>query len=312
MEASVPPSAAASARSTTVADVLAHAVERHGERIAVRHRRDGAWRAVTFAEVGATVDRLSLGLIDLGIARGDRVALLARTRPAWTHVDLAATQIGAVLVPIDPTSPPQACAAALADADAVAIVCEDAAQLAKVAQVRDRLPRLRRVIALDGDEGALRAAVADTIGLERLCARGHTHVPAEIARRRDELRPDDPCTLLPASGATSPRVLTHRACRALLDALAQARPIDRDAVTCLALPLAHPYARLVQLRSLEVGACLAYGADADEPCAELGGSRATVLSAAPDDVDRLLARADRSVDGSRPRAATSGGAGRPS
>ena len=78
-------------RSTTIAELLPRAVERFGPDPAVRFKGpSGDWTSKTFTEVGEIVRRLSLGLMDLGIQKGDKVAILANTRPEWTYFDFAA------------------------------------------------------------------------------------------------------------------------------------------------------------------------------------------------------------------------------
>jgi long-chain acyl-CoA synthetase len=67
--------------SKTIADLMARAAEQFGGRTALRHKVDGEWRDVTFAEVGEIVREIGLGLIDLGIAPGERASLLCSTRP---------------------------------------------------------------------------------------------------------------------------------------------------------------------------------------------------------------------------------------
>ena len=127
------------------------AVDSFGEHVAIRHKQDGAWLDVTYTELGEIVREIALGLIDLGIQPGERVCILAGTRPEWTYADLAITAIGAVVVPIYPTNSPEECHWVISDSGACAIVCENAEQLAKVAAVRDRLPELRTVIVIDAD-----------------------------------------------------------------------------------------------------------------------------------------------------------------
>ena len=80
----------------------------------------------TYAEVGETVRELSLGLIDLGIERGDKVAILANTRPEWTYFDFAALSAGATVVPIYQTNSPEECQYVLENSDARAVIVEDA------------------------------------------------------------------------------------------------------------------------------------------------------------------------------------------
>src|ERR1700737_3403555 len=94
---------------TTIAALASFAAERYGDRAAVRHKQDGEWRDRSFAEVGATVAEIALGLIDLGIEPGDRVCILANTAPEWTYAGLAVSHAGAVVVPIYPTNSPKEC-----------------------------------------------------------------------------------------------------------------------------------------------------------------------------------------------------------
>jgi long-chain acyl-CoA synthetase len=127
MEASAPSAADASTGSKTIADLLSLAADRYRDHVAVRVKRDGAWQDVTFGEVGEIADEIALGLIDLGIAPGDRVSILCRTRPEWTYCSFGATQAGTIVVPIYPTNSPEECEWVASDSDARAIVCEDAA-----------------------------------------------------------------------------------------------------------------------------------------------------------------------------------------
>jgi long-chain acyl-CoA synthetase len=182
--------AAYSLAGRTLADLLPGAVASFGELVAIRHKQDGAWLDVTYTELGEIVREIALGLIDLGIQPGERVCILAGTRPEWTYADLAITATGAVVVPIYQTNSPEECHWVISDSGACAIVCEDAEQLAKVAAVRDRLPELRTVIVIDpdpngsspeknntttdvpaaADEGAARP---EAIPLAEVRARGH-------------------------------------------------------------------------------------------------------------------------------------------
>src|SRR5829696_7005658 len=153
MDASATSGIEASTGSKTIADLLPLAAERYRDRVAVTVKRDGAWRQVSVGEVGAIAEEIALGLVGLGIAPGDRVALLCRTRPEWTYCDFGASEAGAVVVPIYPTNSPEECEWVLSDSGARAVICEDAGQVAKVRAVRTRLPALEHVIVID-PEGA--------------------------------------------------------------------------------------------------------------------------------------------------------------
>jgi long-chain acyl-CoA synthetase len=87
-------------KSSTLADLLPLSAKRYGSAPAVRYKQDGAWVDRSFDQVLEVARSLSLGLIDLGVAKGDKVSILGNTRPEWTYFDFAALSAGAVVVPI--------------------------------------------------------------------------------------------------------------------------------------------------------------------------------------------------------------------
>src|SRR3954451_5586971 len=168
MEAGTVAPAAASTGSKTIADLMALAAERHGAREAQRFKRDGEWHSVSYDELGRTVSEIARGLIDLGTQRGERVSLLCETRPEWTSADFAISSAGAVVVPIYPTNSPSECEWVAGNSESVAVICEDAAQVATIIEVRQNPPDLRHIIAIDpGGQ-----ASGDTISLDELRERG--------------------------------------------------------------------------------------------------------------------------------------------
>src|SRR3954451_6837022 len=140
MEAGTAPST--STGSKTIADLLPKAAELYGDRTAQKHKVDGEWRDVSYNQVWEISREIGLGLIDVGIQAGDRVCILSNTRPEWTYADFGATSTGAVVVPIYQTNSPDECQWVAGNSEARAIICEDAAQVAKIVEVRDRLPNL--------------------------------------------------------------------------------------------------------------------------------------------------------------------------
>jgi long-chain acyl-CoA synthetase len=272
--------AAQSTGSKTIADLMARAAEQFASRIAVRHKVDGEWRDVTFAEVGEIVREIGLGLIDLGIAPGERVSLLCNTRPEWTYCDFAITSAGAVVVPIYPTNSPEECEWVAGNSESVAVVCEDATQVAKIVAVRDSLPELRTIVVIDaaGD-------TADAIALDEVRARGRERDGAELDARTAAVGHDDPFTFIYTSGTTGPPkgcVLTHGNYRDVVTMLASAGAVQDDDVTYLFLPLAHAYALLIQLVNFDLGLTIAYyGGDTTQIVPELQEVRPTYLPSVP-------------------------------
>src|SRR5690242_18371028 len=143
MEASA---AQTSTGSKTIADLARAAAEHFGDQPAVRSKRDGEWRTLSFAEVWQRVSALGRGLIDLGLEPGERVCILCSTREEWTFADFAISTAGGVVVPIYPTNSPEECEWVAGNSEAVGVICENAEQVAKIEQVRDRLPNVRFLV----------------------------------------------------------------------------------------------------------------------------------------------------------------------
>jgi long-chain acyl-CoA synthetase len=272
--------ASTSTGSATIADLISRAADQYGDAVAVRRKVGEEWRDVTYAAVGEIVSEIARGLIDLGIQRGERVALLCNTRPEWTYVDFGISSAGGVVVPIYPTNSPEECEWVVGNSESRAVVCENAAQVAKIVEVRDRLPHLEHVIVVDPD-----GAPDDTIALEDLRERGRARDRAELTERCRAVTRDDAFTFIYTSGTTGPPkgcVLTHGNYRSVLDMCEQIDVVSSDETTYLFLPLAHAFALLIQLLSFDVGATLAYfGGDAQKIVPELQEVRPTYLPSVP-------------------------------
>jgi long-chain acyl-CoA synthetase len=241
-------------KSSTIADLLPRAAAMYGEAPAVRYKDGDAWVDRSFVEVQETVRALSLGLIDLGVQKGDKVSILANTRPEWTYFDFAALSAGAVVVPIYQTNSPEECQYVLENSDAKVVVVEDAEQLAKIRAVRARLPLLEHVVLMTGEDG-------EAISMADLAARGAGRDAAEWEARWSAVTPQDICTFIYTSGTTGPPkgcIISHGNYRAMLDMVNEASTIEDEDLTYLYLPLAHSFALLIQLGSFDLGATIAY------------------------------------------------------
>ncbi|WP_327284802.1 MULTISPECIES: AMP-dependent synthetase/ligase [unclassified Streptomyces] len=248
--------------------------DRYGQETALRFRSpDGGWETRTYAELGAAVRRTGRALLALGVGPGERVAVLAETRPAWTYTHFGILAAGAVLVPVYPTAGEEELAWVLADSEAVAVVCDDAAQADRVEALRAKLPALRAVVRMDALTGTDAPA-----GLER--------VPeAELLERARRVAPEADASIVYTSGTTGlPKGcrITHGNTGAIQDAtlpLIQGGPGDS---TYLYLPLAHVLAQLIQFTTLLEGGELCYfGGRIEDVLSELGEARPTHLPSVP-------------------------------
>jgi long-chain acyl-CoA synthetase len=240
-------------RTTGIADLLPRAAAKHGHRTAVMYN-DGGWRTRSYAEVGDTVRELAKGLMALGVEKGDKVSILANTRPEWSYYDFAALSAGATVVPIYQTNSPEECQYVLHDSDAKVVVVEDEAQLQKVRAVRDTLPKLEHVVLMVG-------SAADAISSDDLIERGRSLVDSDWTARYGSVTGDDICTFIYTSGTTGPPkgcVISHANYRAMVDMVISEDILGSEDVIYLFLPLAHSFALLIQLGVFELGSTMAY------------------------------------------------------
>ncbi|HEY5144843.1 MAG TPA: long-chain fatty acid--CoA ligase [Solirubrobacteraceae bacterium] len=265
-----------------LADMALTAVARHDGSAALRYKRDGRWVDLSYADFGARARAIAAGLIALGIESGDRVAILANTIPEWTIADVGILCAGAVVVPIYFTNSPRECLHVLVHSDARAVFCEDAAQHAKLAQIRTECPDLEHVIALcDEPLGE------DALTLDELILRG-SEVPAEdVAAVGGVPVAGDPATIVYTSGTTGdPKgcIITHGNALATIgmyeDQLHLAN--DEHPVVYMFLPLAHVLARTVELVTLQEGGTLAFWTrDPSHLLADLAEVRPTHFPSVP-------------------------------
>ena len=232
--------------STTLADLLPLAAARYGDAPAVRWKEpSGSWVSRSFADVGEIVERLALGLIGLGVEKGDKVSILANTRPEWTYFDFAALSAGATVVPIYQTNSPEECQYVLENSDAKAVIAEDDEQLAKITQVKDQCPKLEHLIRMEGSGGG-------AITMDELRNRGAGGTDAQWEERWSSVTPDDICTFIYTSGTTGPPkgcVISHGNYRAMLDMIHSVNVLGDDGLE--GVQRAYPPAKFARLRALK-------------------------------------------------------------
>jgi long-chain acyl-CoA synthetase len=224
---------------------------------AIRHRADGRWDEVSYAELGRRARAIAKGLIALGVEVGDRVSILCNTRPEWTVIDMGVFCAGAVVAPIYHTNSPEECAYVLGHSDARVVFCEDAEQLAKVRSARAECPQLEHVVLIEGE-------AQDALTLGALSELGADVPDDAVGERVRAVGPDDIATLIYTSGTTGPPkgcVLTHdnflsaaRAYEDRLDLREEGVPI----VFFMFLPLAHSLARITEICVIDMGGTLVF------------------------------------------------------
>jgi long-chain acyl-CoA synthetase len=278
---------AAQASVATAAALPASAAERYPKVAAARYKAGEEWREMTYAEAGEAIQEIALGLMSLGVASGDRVAVLSDTRLDWTLASYGVSAAGAVVVPVYPTNSPRECAWVIGDSGARAVFCENESQLQKIEQVRAELDDLEVTIGFEAGGGEL--------SLDELRERGRAADHAQLSERQEAVGPDDAYTIIYTSGTTgNPKgvALTHRNAMSVCEMVEELSFIEPGEETYLFLPLAHAFALTVHLASFDQGTTVIfYGGDTRQILPELIETHPTYLPSVPRIFEKLYTAA---------------------
>jgi long-chain acyl-CoA synthetase len=248
------PSGAATA-SKTLADLVLLSTKARAQDVALRYKDGDQWRDVSYEELGGIVKEVTLGLAAIGLGPGDKIAILAHTRPEWTYSDFGVLCLGATTVPVYQTNSAEECQYVIHHSESKAVILEDAGQLAKIREVRDELPMLEQVIVMEPVEAD------DAITLDELRAKGRAGSDADFERRVMAVAPSDVATYIYTSGTTGPPkgcIIDHANWRDMLNMIQSEDILIERGVAYLFLPLAHAFARLIELGAIDVGATIVY------------------------------------------------------
>ena len=247
----------------------------HPGAVAFSKPSSGTWVDVTNADFAAEVRSLAKGLMAAGIGLGERVAIMSKTRYEWTLTDFAVWTAGAVPVPIYETSSASQVSWIVSDSGCAAVVLETPTHAETLAQVRADLPDLRQVWAIDSE------------GLDELKTAGREITDEELDVRRGRINRADLATIIYTSGTTGrPKgcLLTHDNFMALAENTAERMKVvlsPEDAATLLFLPLAHVFARFVQVVCVEAGVRMGHTADIKNLLADFGTFSPTFILSVP-------------------------------
>ncbi|GAA2832282.1 AMP-dependent synthetase/ligase [Kitasatospora sp. CM 4170] len=276
-----------------LSDLVHQNAERHPDVAVLSRKVDGQWQELTAAQFLVEVRAAAKGLIAAGIAPGDRVGLMSRTRYEWTLLDFAIWTAGAITVPVYETSSAEQVEWILGDSGAVAVLTETDQHAAVVAEVRERLPELKHTWQIEN--GALGA----------LAAAGQDVTEATVDERRSVANADAIATIVYTSGTTGrPKgcQLTHAnfmaECGNVVERLA---PLFRtgESSVLLFLPLAHVLARIAEIAPAMAPIKLGHVSDIKDVTAELAAFRPTLILGVPRVFEKVFntARAKAQADG---------------
>ncbi len=295
----------------TIADLPFHAMGRFPRPLAIGRCRGGQVQGaspgtgtpgapgviidgVSSQELFERIRDLSLGLGALGVAPGDRVAIVSESRPEWIMCDMAILAAGAVTVPIYPTLSAAQARYILQDSAARLAIVSTRLQLDKLQEIRHLLPAIEAVAVMEPA-----AAGASVMTLDEVAQRGHTRMTGEWGAGRGfreaarAVRPEDLATIIYTSGTTGePKgvMLTHANLVANLREGATVLDVSQDDVALSFLPLSHGFERMVSFIYLFTGVTIIFAESFETVGRDIAFVRPTVITGVPRVYEKMQSR----------------------
>jgi len=261
--------------SGNVTDHIEELVVRNPQFPSLSIQTDDQWTTVTAEQFRSQVRSVAKGLIAEGLAPGDRVAILSRTRYEWTVADYAIWYAGCITVPIYETSSPEQVEWIISDANVIATFFEAERTTHAFTPIAAKVPHMTRSYIFGNNV------------LAELSTKGSHISDEELNARRTSAKPSDPATLIYTSGTTGrPKgcIITHGNMMAEVDTLVKGIPEVfevPEASTLIFLPLAHVFGRLIQVAMLRGEVTIGHCPNPAALLKDLGSFKPTFLLAVP-------------------------------
>jgi long-chain acyl-CoA synthetase len=272
------------ASPTTLPQLCLAAIERYAKPDALNHKRAGKWIHISAESFVERVRHIALGLAELGVKAGDRVALLSENRPEWSIVDLGILSLGAVNVPIYTTQAVEQVRYILEDSGARLIFVSGRKVFKHARAGIENVKTLEGMVFFDTDavnefEGAITLEDLEGRGVERERTDPNAYDLMANAVRHDEI-----ATIIYTSGTTGePKgvMLTHDNFISNILSISGALPITHEDIALSVLPLSHIFERTVFYVFCCTGVSVYYAASFDQVGEHLNDVRPTIMTAVP-------------------------------
>jgi long-chain acyl-CoA synthetase len=279
----------------TLVELLCQAAAKRPTAEVIRFKRDKVWVGIRGEELLSRVQRVALALAEIGVGRGDKVAILAESGPLWSITDYAILSNGAVNVPLYPTQPVHQVEYILEDSKPKLLFVSTARQMRRVNEALQKFPDLRVITFQSGVEGE------NVSAFEELERRGETLVreqPGAFEALISDVKADDLASVIYTSGTTGePKgaMLTHG--NIVFNTLAAGRflGIEEGGVMLSYLPLSHIFERMVLYLCLHFGVQINYARGIETVASDMKDVHPTLMSTVPRMLEKVYSRMQKSA-----------------
>lgn len=277
--------------------LLKNTVDKHAGKVCLRYKEDGRWQELTWREAYSRILDLAGGLRKLGVQKGDRVCIFAKTRYEWTLADMAILACGGVSVPIYESSLPEQAAFIINNSGARILFAENENQLGKIRKVLHELPNLKQIVLIETGPDFKKE---DGLYLfDELLVLGSGSGADVFNHSVEKLKPEDEASFVYTSGTTGPpkgAILTHGNFISELESLNQFFAFAPDLESLLFLPLAHIFARVIQYAQIYTGFVQNYAESIDHLLTNLTEVKPHLMASVPRIFEKVHTRVVQGVE----------------
>ena len=278
---------------STLTEMFARLTQKYkgSRRDIYRYKVDGKYIGITYEEFYEKVEMVANGFHELGLKRGDKIAILSENRPEWPIADLASLSLGAIDVPIFPTLTAKQIEYILVNGDVSFVVVSNQFQLNKIRRIRDSVKELKHVILMNKKEDVGERSVTDFAQLYEMGRSRRDKHRDDFAKWLSRAKPEDVATIIYTSGTTGePKgvVLTHANFVANIKGALDHVPItDKDTLLSF-LPISHSFERMAGYYSaMTAGATVSYAESIETVAQNLLEVKPTIVTTVPRLFERI-------------------------
>ena len=270
-----------------MAEMFVSQVNRYGDRVLYRFARGNDWYSYSWREALSQVREIALGLVSLGVKKGDRVGILSANRVEWSLIDWANICIGALTVPLYPTSTADEVGRILENSASTVLFEDTAERIAKVDSHHPAFRHLKEVILIEPTEDHVSAPGQRVLSLDQLREMGRRFAEVNgdlFDRLVSSLRPEDELTIIYTSGTSGePKgvLTTHGHYLFMVEASGSAIPSSDQEVVLQFLPFAHSFGRLEHFMVVAMGYTCGFARSIETVARDLLVIRPTLLFSVP-------------------------------
>ncbi len=277
-----------------------------GEQVALREKKRGAWRRISWDQYYIHVSNFSLGLKHLGLKPGDRVSILGDNCPEWLYADLATQSARAIGVGVYPTNSYLQVKYILDHSQSKIVIVKDQEQADKVLMIKDQLPFLEKMIVIDmkGLRKYDNPIIISFHEVEEIGKSIHENNPLLFQGMIEDTKPDDVAIIVYTSGTTGPpkgAMLSHKNITTLLDSFFKVLPIYQKDSLVSVLPLCHVAERTFSLFiPMKSGCTINFAESIDTLQADLAEISPTIILTVPRILEKILSNITIKIQDAHP------------